>query len=232
MQKILCKVESIEPLTDVIVRVNLLPKETLSFEAGQYLQVVMGERDKRPFSIANAPREDGSIELHIGVDPANQYATQVVDTMRAQGEVYVEGGLGKAYWRPEPIMPTILLAGGTGFSYTLSILQQMLSKPLQEPLFLYWGTRTLPDMYAYDMLNELASQHSQFTFVPVIEYPDSQWQGKTGWVHKAVLADFVSLQSYQVYVAGRFEMAGLAREEFKQQGLQPDNIYGDAFAFI
>ena len=232
MQKILCKVESIEALTNVIVRVNLLPKEAISFQAGQYLQIVMGERDKRPFSIANAPREDGSVELHIGADPANQYASQVVDIMRTQGEVYVEGGLGKAYWRAEPVMPTILLAGGTGFSYTLSILQQILSKPLPAPVYLYWGTRTLADMYAYDMLNELANQHSNFTFVPVVEFPDADWQGKTGWVHKAVLADFVSLQSYQVYIAGRFEMAGLAREEFKQQGLLLDNIYGDAFAFI
>ncbi|KXI31014.1 NAD(P)H-flavin reductase [Paraglaciecola hydrolytica] len=232
MQKILCKVESIEPLTNTIVRVQLQPATELAFIAGQYLQVIMGETDKRAFSIANAPRQDGSIELHIGADPANQYACQVVDKMREQGEVLVEGGLGNAFLRDHQSNPTILLAGGTGFSYTLSILQQLLSKPLQEPLFLYWGTRTLTDMYAYDTLKHLARQHSKFTFVPVIEHPESNWQGKTGWVHKAVLADFTSLQSYQVYLAGRFEMAGVAREDFHQQGLQLANIYGDAFEFI
>lgn len=232
MQKILCKVESIEPLTETIVRVMLQPADKLEFIAGQYLQVIMGESDKRAFSIANAPRADGRVELHIGADPANQYAAQVVDNMRDLGEIYIEGGLGKAYVRETDVKPTILLAGGTGFSYTLAILQQLLNKPLQEPLFLYWGTRTLNDMYAYETLTQLANEHSKFTFVPVIEHPENSWQGKTGWVHKAVLADFVSLESYQVYVAGRFEMAGVAREDFHQQGLHLANLYGDAFEFI
>jgi aquacobalamin reductase/NAD(P)H-flavin reductase len=232
MQKILCQVESIDSLTDTIVRILLLPAQKLHFIAGQYLQVIMDDSDKRAFSIANAPREDHRIELHIGADPANQYATQVVDTMRAQRAIYIEGGLGKAYVRDTLIKPTILLAGGTGFSYTLSILQHLLSKPLQEPLFLYWGTRTLADMYAYETLKQLANEHSKFTFIPVIEHPENTWQGKTGWVHKAVLADFISLESYQVYLAGRFEMASVAREDFHQQGLHLANLYGDAFEFI
>lgn len=232
MKKILCKVERIEPLTENIVLIQLQPAEKLAFFAGQYLQVIMGENDKRAFSIANAPRDDGSIELHIGADPANQYAAQVVHNMRELGEVYIEGGLGKAYLRDNQAKPTILLAGGTGFSYTLAILQQMLSKPLLEPLFLYWGTRTLDDMYAYETLKQLASEHSKFTFIPVIEHPETTWQGRTGWVHKAVLTDFISLESYQVYIAGRFEMAGVAREDFQQQGLHIANLYGDAFEFI
>ena len=232
MQKISCKVIALDALTDTIVRVQLAPQQAVPFQAGQYLQVVMGEKDKRPFSIANAPREDGLLELHIGADPANTYAGQVLEKMRSEQAVEIEGGLGKAYLREDKRKPTILLAGGTGFSYTLSILQQLLAKPLVEPVFLYWGTRTLQDMYAFDMLNELAAQHSKFKFVPVIEHPPLDWQGKSGWVHKAVLADFTSLASYQVYVAGRFEMAGVAREDFHQQGLSLDNLYGDAFEFI
>ena len=66
----------------------------------------------------------------------------------------------------------------------------------------------------------------------MVEDPPVNWQGKTGWVHKAVLADFVSLEPYQVYLAGRFEMAGAAREDFQQQGLLLENLYGDAYEFI
>ena len=81
MHIIQCKVEKIEALTDTIKRIVLIPKSPLSFIAGQYLQIVMGEDDKRPFSIANAPRADGSIELHIGAEPGNQYAGQVIEKM-------------------------------------------------------------------------------------------------------------------------------------------------------
>lgn len=232
MQIIQCKVEKVEALTDTIKRVVLVPEPSLNFVAGQYLQVMMGEDDKRPFSIANAPRKDGTIELHIGAEPGNQYSGQVIEKMLKDKSVHVEGGLGKACLSQTNTQATILLAGGTGFSYVYSILQQILSQPLQAPVILYWGTRTLNDMYAYKELITLANQHPLFTFIPVIETPEKDWAGKTGWVHKAVLEDIADLSTYQVYVAGRFEMAKVVRDDFTKQGLLVSNLFGDAYAFI
>lgn len=237
MHHTLCKVDSIVALNPVVSLVTLTPQQAFSHQAGQYLKVVMGEDDQRPFSIANAPRKDEKIQLHIGAEPGNSYAGEVLDRMRQDGEITVNGGLGSAYMRTSISMPTILLAGGTGFSYTQAILQKILevaqhTEGHKDPLFLYWGTRSTADMYAYEELVALAKQHEHFTFIPVVEHPGHQWAGKTGWVHKAVLEDFVSLEPYRVYVAGRFEMAGIAREEFHQQGLILKNLYGDAFEFI
>jgi aquacobalamin reductase/NAD(P)H-flavin reductase len=232
MQIIQCKVGKIEALTDTIKRVVLIPDSPLNFIAGQYLQIVMGEDDKRPFSIANAPRPDGTIELHIGAEPGNQYAGQVIEDMLNDKVINVEGGLGKAFLNQPKKQSTILLAGGTGFSYTLSILQQLLSESLEAPVLLYWGTRTINDMYAFDELNALAQLHPLFTFVPVVETPEANWPGKTGWVHQALLEDIQDLAAYQVYVAGRFEMAKVVRDDFTKQGLPVTSLFGDAFAFI
>ena len=122
MQIIQCKVEKIEALTDTIKCIVLIPDSSINFIAGQYLQIVMGDDDKRPFSIANAPREDGSIELHIGAEPGNHYAGQVIEKMLKDRCVNVEGGLGNAFLNQPKAQATILLAGGTGFSYVSSIL--------------------------------------------------------------------------------------------------------------
>lgn len=232
MQIIQCKVEKIEALTDIIKRITLIPETPLHFIAGQYLQVVMGENDKRPFSIANAPRMDGTIELHIGAEPGNQYAGQVIEKMLKDKAVSVEGGAGEAFLSSPNTQATILLAGGTGFSYALSILEQLLSKPLEAPVLLYWGTRTITDMYAFEKLSSLAQQHPLFTFIPVVELPEKDWAGKTGWVHQAVLSDIQDLSIYRVYVAGRFEMAKVVRDDFTKQGLPTTCLFGDAYAFI
>lgn len=232
MQKIQCKVEKIEALTDTIKRIVLIPDSPIHFVAGQYLQIVMGENDKRPFSIANAPRIDGTIELHIGAEPGNQYAGQVIEKMLNDKVVSVEGGLGEAFLSQPNAQATILLAGGTGYSYVSSILQQLVSKPLEAPVLLYWGTRTTTDMYAFKELNMLAQQHPMFTFVPVVELPEKDWTGKTGWVHHAVLNDIQDLSTYQVYVAGRFEMAKVVRDDFTEHGLLSTCLFGDAYAFI
>lgn len=237
MQKISCQVTKIEALTSVVSKVLLTPESPLTFLAGQYLQVVMGDEDKRPFSIANAPKEDGSIELHIGAEPGNQYAGQVLERMRADGKIDVEGGLGEAFLKKVCSHPIILVAGGTGFSYTLSILQKLLSdlslsETKNAAIHLYWGTRALTDMYAYAELTALAEKHPEFTFVPVVEIAEPEWPGKTGWVHQVVLADFANLEDYKVFIAGRFEMAKVARTDFCNQGLLAKNLYGDAYAFI
>jgi aquacobalamin reductase/NAD(P)H-flavin reductase len=232
MQITQCKVEKIESLTHSIKRVVLIPDSPMSFIAGQYLQVVMGEDDKRPFSIANAPRADGTIELHIGAEPGNQYAGQVLERMMKDAQIKVEGGLGEAFLNQPATQPTILLAGGTGFSYALSILQQLLGKPLIAPVILYWGTRSISDMYAFNELCSLAKKHPLFTFIPVVELPEKDWVGKTGWVHQAVLEDIQDMSTYQVYVAGRFEMAKVVRDDFIKQGLPITSLFGDAFAFI
>ena len=74
--------------------------------------------------------------------------------------------------------------------------------------------------------------HPLFTFIPVVELPETDWTGKTGWVHQAVLEDIPDLAAFQVYVAGRFEMAKVVRDDFTQQGLPTTSLYGDAYAFI
>ncbi len=67
----------------------------------------------------------------------------------------------------------------------------------------------------------------------MVEQPDTQWQGRTGTVLPAVLNDHVSLAEHDIYIAGRFEMAKIARERFcAEAGAQAENIYGDAFAFL
>ncbi len=64
MTTLSCKVTSVEAITDTVYRVRLVPDAAFTFRAGQYLMVVMDERDKRPFSMASTPDEKGFIELH------------------------------------------------------------------------------------------------------------------------------------------------------------------------
>lgn len=69
MNSIRCKIEKVAPFNDAVYQVLLRPEKPLEFKAGQYLCVVMGEKDKRPFSIASAPGSE-LIELHIGAASA------------------------------------------------------------------------------------------------------------------------------------------------------------------
>ncbi len=61
MTTLSCKVTSVEAITDTVYRVRIVPDAAFSFRAGQYLMVVMDERDKRPFSMATGAGVKSSI---------------------------------------------------------------------------------------------------------------------------------------------------------------------------
>ncbi|WP_298719978.1 NAD(P)H-flavin reductase [uncultured Oceanisphaera sp.] len=232
MQKVTCSVEALEEMAETLWYVRLKPELPVDFLPGQYLLVVMADDDKRPFSIANTVNEEGVLELHIGAGPDNTYAMQVLKRMQDQGQIEVQLPAGKAYLRDESRHPVILMAGGTGFAYTRSILQQMLADGLHRPVFLYWGVRFEQQLYADREMAALATEHQQLTYVPVVQNGDEHWQGRTGMVHEVIMDDFPSLAGYDIYVAGRFEMAGVAREAFKEKGVEADHLFGDAYEFI
>ena len=231
MTKIDCQVESLEALTATVNNVKLKPAVDVMFQPGQYLEILLTDKDRRAYSIANAPDNLGVIELHIGTPADDAKALEVMAALNT-GQVTISPPQGKAFYRADSDAPMILVAGGTGYSYIRSIVQAALNRQPQRPIQLFWGTRTLVDMYEFQHLSELDKQHSNLTFYPVVENPPSDWQGDTGWVHQAVLDKVSDFSDFHVYVAGRFEMAGLIRDEFTPRGLKAENLFGDAYAFI
>lgn len=235
-----CEVLSVSSLSNNTYRVLLKPEYAVRYKAGQYLLVVMGKKDKRPFSIASSPcRQNGhELELHIGAAEQNTYALDVVTAAKASLtnkdiDFIIETSNGNAWLREARERPLLLIAGGTGFSYVRSILDHCLSQNFSQPIFLYWGGRDISQLYATDEMEALALKNHQVNYIPVLETPPSDWSGKTGNVLDAVMADFISLSAYDVYIAGPFEMAGAAREMFcTERGAERDHLFADAFEFL
>lgn len=230
-----CTVDLIEALTPTVNRILLTPEQPVSFSSGQYLQLCLSDTDKRPFSIASTPG-NSQLELHIGGAVADQYASQAIAHLMQQHQlkqpVKAEVGLGNAQFRADSTRPVILLAGGTGFSYIYSIAQSIAAAALDRPVFVYWGVREQSALYHADVMQQWAAQNSKYRFIPVVQHPDDNWQGRSGMVHQAVLDDFVSLEAYDIYVAGPFAMAGVVRNAFIEQGAHREQLFGDAFAYI
>jgi aquacobalamin reductase/NAD(P)H-flavin reductase len=228
-----CKIAAIESITDTVFRVSLVPEVPVSFQAGQYLMVVMDERDKRPFSMASTPMESETIELHIGASEINLYAMAVMDRLLAQDSICVDIPHGDAWLRQDSQRPILLIAGGTGFSYVNSILMTVLAQQPDRKISLYWGGREETHLYDLPRLEALSVQYPNLDVISVVEQPDELWRGRSGTVLAAVMADFGSLAGHDIYIAGRFEMAKIARERFcAERGADASRMFGDAFSFI
>ncbi|CUX96291.1 NAD(P)H-flavin reductase [Candidatus Gullanella endobia] len=231
MKTLTCKVSSVETLTNTIYRVRLVPETTFYFRAGQYLMVVIDEFNKYPFSLASTPMETTFIELHIGISKLNQIV--VIDYILKKKEIIVEVPRGEAWLRDNTNRPIILIAGGIGFSYIRSILLTVLVKQPERKVSIYWGGRNRNHLYSLHELEELNLQYQQLSVIPVLEKPDKHWHGRSGKVLMSVMQDYSSLESYDIYIAGRFEMAKTAREYFcAERSAVIERIFSDAFTFI
>lgn len=232
MTTLSCKVTSVEAITDTVYRVRLVPDAAFTFRAGQYLMVVMDERDKRPFSMASTPDEKGFIELHIGASELNLYAMAVMDRILKDREIVVDIPHGDARLRDDEERPLILIAGGTGFSYVRSILLTALARNPNRDVTIYWWSRR-KHLYDLSELEALSVNHPNLRIEPVVEQPEEGWRGRTGTVLTAVLQDYGTLAGHDIYIAGRFEMAKIARDLFcHERNAREDRLFGDAFAFI
>lgn len=228
-----CEVTEITALTECVAKVVLKPEQPVEYVAGQYIELMLTDEDARAFSIANAPantNEISLIELHVGAAENNDYTSAALAHFKQNKQVKLKGPSGTAGLKSQVVAPTILVAGGTGVSYTKAIAEAMLQKPLKAPLYFYWGVRD--QAAAYDFSVWTAKQTELFKFIPVIEHPTAEWQGRTGNVIEAVLSDFDSLADYHIYSAGPFKMVGIARDQFIAQGMKKENMYADAFAYI
>jgi len=239
MKTISCQIVSLTSLTAHVFKVLLKPAEKVNFIAGQYLNFVMSDEDKRPFSIASSPNSD-LIELQVGAFVADSYPMQVIERIKsAQAEdksVTIEIAAGKAHLRTESERPLLLLAGGTGFSYIKSMFEYLAEQNSQRHIMVYWGVRELAAAYELEETAAIIAKLPHANFIPVIENVEENgnetWKGKTGLVHQAAMHDIISLEPYDIYLAGRFEMVGAIRSDFVEHGALLEHMYADAFAFI
>jgi aquacobalamin reductase/NAD(P)H-flavin reductase len=235
MKTVNCQVQSISALTPHVYKVLLKPNDSVSFIAGQYLNFVMNEEDKRPFSIASSPNSD-LIELQIGAFLADSYPMQVIEKIKQceenNTEVTVEIASGDAQLRTESERPLLLLAGGTGFSYIKSMFEYLVETHSTREVIVYWGLREESACYELDKTAKTISELTNGTFIPVVENATDTWQGKQGLVHKVAMDDIKNLASYDIYLAGRFDMVGAIRTDFTKQGALVEHMFADAFAYI
>lgn len=231
MKEVQCQVQSISSLTEYVYKVMLKPAEKVKFLPGQYLNFVMSEDDKRPFSIASSPSSD-LIELQIGAFGADSYPMQVIERINENTDVTIEIPLGKAELITDSERPLLLIAGGTGFSYIKSMFEYLVHIKSDRKVVVYWGLRDPSACYELEKTTETINSLPNGTFNPVVETPHDEWQGRIGMVHKVVMKDIENLSDYDIYIAGRFDMVGAVRDDFVAKGANIDHMYADAFAFI
>jgi len=226
------RVVAMEPLAADVMRVMIaLPGSgPLPFQAGQYINIVLDDGQRRAFSFANAPHAGEQIELHVRRIPGGRFTGHVFDAMRVGDELRFQGPLG-SFTLQESERPILFVAGATGFAPVKSILEDAFHRGLERPMRLYWGVRRRADLYLLELAQGWQREHANFEVIPVLSepQPEDRWTGRTGLVHEAMLADHGDLTGFEVYVCGSLKMVESAVPAFMAHGLGDGACFSDAF---
>jgi CDP-4-dehydro-6-deoxyglucose reductase, E3 len=218
-----------------VLRLQLPASDAFQYHAGQYIEFLLRDGDRRSYSMANAPHtqsEQPAMELHLRHMPGGKFTDHAFGTMKEKDILRIEGPYGSFFLREDSDKPIVLLASGTGFAPIKAVLQHMLHKGITRPTTLYWGGRRPSDLYQNDWIQAQLALMPNLTYVPVISdaLPEDGWTGRTGFVHLAVLQDHPNLSGYQVYACGAPIVVESARDQFSAvAGLPPEEFFADSF---
>jgi CDP-4-dehydro-6-deoxyglucose reductase len=237
VRKMPARISSLNRLTHDVMRMTLqLPaNEVFRYHAGQYVEFILRDGARRSYSMANAPHTQAAspgVELHLRHMPGGKFTDQVFSTLKEKDIVRIEGPFGSFYLRETSNKPIVLLASGTGFAPIKALIEHMQFKNIARPAVLYWGARRPADLYLNDWIEAQCRQMPHLRYVPVVSdaLAEDQWQGRTGFVHQAVLQDLPDLSGHQVYACGAPIVVESARTDYSARaGLPPEEFFADSF---
>ena len=219
-----------------------MPQTDVTIEAREVLGVGDVPIKKLPSRVAKIERVSDDViimSLQLPATERMQYkAGQYIEFLLKDGKrrsysiLRFEGPLGTFFLREESDKPIVMLASGTGFAPIKALVEHAVHLKLKRPIALYWGGRRPQDLYMQALCEEWAKTLPDFTYVPVISdaLTEDKWQGRTGFVHQAVMQDFPDLSTHQVYACGVPVMVEAARHDFVKSCQLPEaEFFADSF---
>lgn len=185
--------------TPTIAVLTIRPDRPLVYEPGQYIsvQVAKWPRLWRSYSIANAPRENGLLDIHVRAVPGGMVSTALVNHSCTGDTLTLAAARGSLRKPADLDRDVVCVAGGTGLAPIKAIVEAIVMQTRQgkrRSVTIYIGARRETDLY--DM-RDLATLRLAYPALSLVRVVDEQ--------HGALpetVRTHASFRDTEVYVAG------------------------------
>jgi len=154
---------------DVAV-LQVRPEPRLDFVPGQSVAIESPLRPRlwRYYSIANAPRQDGSLEFHVKLIDGGAVSMALTSDTIVDTELRLGSPIGALTLRQPVSRDLLLMAGSTGLAPLKAILDQVTTLPQPPKVHLFFGARTVDGLYDLDSLEKMAAQYPWLTVTSAV----------------------------------------------------------------
>ena len=216
-----------EPRGSDLAVVTIEPDQLLPYQAGQYIsvQTLRWPRVWRHYSVANRPRKDHLLELHVRAVPAGWVSSTLVYHTKVGDMLRLGSALGTMVLDDSSTRPILCIGGGTGISPIKAMVEEMARSDRPRSMQVFFGVRRLYELYDLGAFTRMALRYPWLTVAPVVS---NEWDypGLSGPVVE-VAAGLANWEEHDVYLCGPPAMVrtGLARLE--HAGIAPAQLHFD-----
>jgi NAD(P)H-flavin reductase/hemoglobin-like flavoprotein len=155
--------------TPQVAVLTVRPTEPFPHLPGQHLSVQTPRWPRlwRSYSIANAPRADGTLTLHVRAVAGGLVSTTLVHHT-SPGDILLLGraeGTMTADTRSE--RPVLCLAGGTGLAPIKAIAEAVTGSGERREVIIYYGARSESELYDLPALRQMELEFPWLEVIPV-----------------------------------------------------------------
>jgi len=224
------KIHSLNRLSAEIMEVTLRlpPAHNFQFLPGQFIRLTNKAKITRSYSLADCPREDKLLRLHIRRVDGGLFSQYLFEQAKEGDLLHMEGPQGHFFVREaDEASKSIFLATGTGIAPVLAILLGLNDdqRAALGHISVYWGNRTHADEYLAEELR-LLSQQLSFDYWPVFSRDAAT---SVRHVQDLMTAHHEDLSDTLVFACGNTAMIESARKACAARGLPSDHFRSDPF---
>jgi NAD(P)H-flavin reductase/hemoglobin-like flavoprotein len=210
-----------------IAVLTVRPDRALPYEAGQYITIQTARWPWmwRPFSVANAPREDGLLRFHVRAVPSGWVSGTLVRHVKIGDTLLLGHAAGTMTLEPDADRGILCVAGGTGLAPLKALVEETIAKGLRRDIHLLFGARTPAELYDLQDLRALEGRTPWLRVLPVVS-ADPAFDGMHGLLPD-VLDRFPDWSGHDVYTAGPPEMVERTITVLDELGVPATRIHYD-----
>jgi NAD(P)H-flavin reductase/hemoglobin-like flavoprotein len=212
---------------------TLLPSQPVPYQPGQHIsiQTPRWPRLWRSYSVANAPRDDGTLTLHVRAVPGGLVSAALVHHVTVGDTLLLGAADGVMTADTASGRDVLCLAGGTGLAPVKAIVEAMVATQGARPhreIVLYHGARYEAGLYDLADLQHLERNYPWLQVIPVVSEeaaPDAIFGS---------IPDVVGVANWRdrdVYVAGPDAMIAQTVSELKDRGAPEERLHYDCPMF-
>ena len=225
--------------TPVVAELTLeVSEQRIDFDAGQYMLLQDPARtvSMQSYSVANAPRADGTLTFLVTAVPDGPTSTWLTQGAQPGDRVLVSGPYGSFTSDPAHDGPTLYLVGGSGLAPAKSLIEAAIARgetaddDAGTRHTLLFSGRTPEHLIDHETFMALANEHPGFEYVRTltrVEEGDAEPpRGRIPEVLPSLLPD---LSEHAVYIAGAPGLVDASTKASQQLGARAGRVHTEEF---